>query len=120
MEPVSSDHSDVRESFAEIAARYRTRSFYSRILAAFLVLIFFVEALVWPWTFTTLFTSLVMLVVLLLSGGAIPKLICPACRRDAASEIVRFCPECGSQEVQTKAEGKFLFLGPLCKKCGAK
>jgi hypothetical protein len=52
------------------------------------------------------------------SRKAMPRLVCPVCKLDAETEFVRFCPECGSDEVQTKGDDKYFLLWPRCRACG--
>jgi Zn finger protein HypA/HybF involved in hydrogenase expression len=46
-----------------------------------------------------------------------PRLMCPDCKLDAETEFVRFCPECGSNDVQIKGEGKYFLFWPRCRAC---
>src|SRR5438874_1019671 len=68
--------------------------------------------------FLGVLTFLVFFIAVIFGRRTVPKLIWPSCERDADSEIVRFCPECGSEELQKKGEGKYFLLWPRCRACG--
>src|SRR5262249_6255960 len=60
-----------------------------------------------------------LMVGIIVSQRLLPKLICPACKLDSACEPVRFCPECGSEDLKKKGEDPKYFLSwPSCKSCG--
>lgn len=107
---------DLRERFAPTASAYRRRRvqvgfMLAPLLLAFWYSVLFIKKPAW---FAVL-PFIVFFAALLLQKRIIPKLICPACGRDAECEIVRFCPECGSSDLKMKDDDKYLLLWPTCK-----
>ena len=110
---------DVRERFARTASAYRRRRAQLGLVLVPLVIVFWYSVLFHPkppWFAAPVF--IVFFAALLLGKRILPKLICPTCARDADREIVRFCPECGSSELQMKDDEKHFLLWPTCKACG--
>ena len=110
---------DVREQFARTAAAYRRRRLHLAflfvpLLLVFWYLVFFAKA---PALAVPVFA--ICFAGLLLAKRITPKLICPGCECDVDCETVRFCPECGSSDVQMKGDDHYFLLWPTCKTCKA-
>lgn len=111
---------DARQQFAPTAAAYRRRRWqlgfaFVPLLLVFWSLIFFAPK---PPGFAVA-VFLIIFVGILFSKRITPKLICPVCQLDADCEIVRFCPECDSSELQVKEkdDDNYFLVWPTCKAC---
>ena len=57
-------------------------------------------------------------VVMVLGKLALPKLVCPSCTLSLDTDIVRFCPECGAEDLVIKGDEKYFLNWPQCRVCG--
>jgi predicted RNA-binding Zn-ribbon protein involved in translation (DUF1610 family) len=56
--------------------------------------------------------------VIVLGNLRLPKLVCPSCELSLDTDIVRFCPDCGSDELVRKGNEKYFLDWPHCRSCG--
>ncbi len=117
---MTSENSDLRQQFAVTAALYRARSF--RLLVFFaLVLVFgFLVVLPSQSIGLNIFWLIALLTTSVISWRVIPRLSCPACQLSlrACAEIIQFCPECGSKDIQRKGGDNYFLIWPRCRACG--
>jgi hypothetical protein len=116
---MNSPSEDYRDRFGQAAAAYRRQSVQSGAIGLFLV------ALFWYAVFFSSQTRVLAPVVGMAFVGLVVwarrkvvRLTCPGCGLDADADFVRYCPECGSGDVQTKGEGKYFLDWPRCRACG--
>ena len=116
---VNSQNTDFRSRFAATASAYRKRNLQLGLISVPVVLVFWYLVFLGP---SVAFLGLLFLIVafaaLFLVKRTLPKLVCPACELDTDGEIVRFCPECGSADLQTKGDDKYFLDWPRCRSCG--
>jgi hypothetical protein len=104
---VNSQNTDFRSHFAATASVYRKRNLQLWLFSVPVVLVFWYLVFLGPSAvFLGLLFFIVAFAALFLDKRTLPKLICPACELDTDGEIVRFCPECGSADLQTKGDDK--------------
>ena len=89
---------DVRGRFAETASAYRKRRLQLYFIVVPLMLLFWYLGS----NLLAFLTFLALFAVMVCGKLSLPKLTCPACELNAECEFVRFCPQCGSEEVQTR------------------
>jgi hypothetical protein len=114
------ENTDVRIEFAALASAYRKRQLLISILSASLTLLGFGVLFFHRSAGLAIVTFLVLTACVVAAQRTLPKLICPGCELAADCEIVRFCPECGSKDLQNKADGKYFLDYPWCRNCGKK
>jgi hypothetical protein len=116
---VNGRNKDFRERFADTASAYRKRNLQLGFILVPVVLVFwYLVFLVPSAAFLGLLVFFVGFVVLVFGKRTLPKLICPACELYTDGEIVRFCPECGSEDLQMKGDDKYFLVWPRCRSCG--
>jgi hypothetical protein len=116
---MNSDNRDLRDRFAATVSAYRTRGVQVGFVLVALLLIFWYLVLFVPGaTLLAVLTFLVLFTAMLFAKRSMPRLICPACECDTDEGAVRFCPECGSGELQKKGEDKYFLAWPRCRACG--
>ena len=116
---MSNQRKDATSQFANTAATYRRRKKRLAVVGIILLIFFFLALLSFPRAWWVAAGFLVVFFILAIWGWrTVPGLICPACSLDAETDFVRFCPECGSDDVQTKAEDKHFLVWPRCRACG--
>lgn len=116
---MNSETKDCSALFENVASAYRKRNAQLAAVGALLLLLFLYVLLRFPKA-SFVQVGIVLTFILGAAWGkrAFPRLTCPSCNLETDTEFVRFCPECGSPDVQRKGEGKFFLLWPRCRACG--
>ena len=111
---MSNQNQDCRVRFAETAFAHRKQGRLVYFVVVPLMLLFWYLGA----NVLAVLTFVVLFGVIVYANLSLPKLTCPACELNADCDFVRFCPECGSEKVQTKEE-KFFLERPRCDSCSA-
>jgi hypothetical protein len=114
---VNKEAKDRRSAFAEGASAFRKRNIQLTLVLVPLLLVFWYAAAVSN-TRLLIPVFIIALVVIIVGKFTLPKLLCPSCDLSLDTDIVRFCPECGSEELVKKGEEKYFLLWPRCRACG--
>jgi rRNA maturation endonuclease Nob1 len=115
---VNSENIDLRAQFEATASTYRRRKLQLQFALVPLLLVWFGLLFYRGPAVVLAITFLVFTAGVIIGQRALPKLICPACKRASDCEPVRFCPECGSGKLQKKGEDKYFLTWARCQACG--
>ena len=105
----------LRDAFRSVASDYRRHTRVSYVaaggFAGCLIAALILPKVLFPWFLIPAFT---FWLVALGSMASAPCLICPGCSNEIDCSFGRYCPECGSPELQTVG----WLRSPRCTACG--
>ena len=118
---MNSHNKEVREQFARIVAKREERVFrHLLILSPFGLTFFYLVFFQTKYPILAISTFGIFFGGLIVSSLLLPKLMCPACKKNVDGEIVRFCAECGAEDIQFKGPDGYYYLRaqwPRCRGC---